>query len=67
MSMLLLVFGVTAVWSYSGDRSTIETKNRRDYGDSLLILVTVVILSRKPSTSIGGGDSHTSYVRVRLI
>lgn len=26
MAMLLLVFGVTAVWSYSGDRPTIETK-----------------------------------------
>lgn len=26
LSMLLLVFGVTAVWSHSGDRPTIETK-----------------------------------------
>ena len=26
LSMLLLVFGVTAVWSYTGDRPTIETR-----------------------------------------
>lgn len=26
LAILLLVFGVTAVWSYSGDRPTIETK-----------------------------------------
>ena len=26
LSMLLLVFGATAVWSYSGDRPTVETK-----------------------------------------
>ena len=32
--------------------------NRRDYGDSLLILATLVALSRKPPTSIGGGNSH---------
>jgi len=31
--------------------------NRRDYGDSLLILMEMSILSRKPSTSIGGGNS----------
>lgn len=26
LSMLLLVFGVAAVWSYSGDKPTIETR-----------------------------------------
>ena len=26
LAMLLLVFGVAAVWSYSGDRPTVETK-----------------------------------------
>ena len=32
--------------------------NRRDYGDSLLILVEISILSGKPSTSISGGNSQ---------
>ena len=26
LAILLLVFGVAAVWSYSGDRPTVETK-----------------------------------------